>query len=279
MTLLSLLRETTAWLPLAVVIRLLTLRSKTRAYRWFMVMLLAGWVRDVVGLRVPVDSLGFDRLFAWTAPLIVIAESATALAAYITLAKLYRGIGIGHFGRKLCIASFGLAALFCCISLVWVWHTVCCYPSTVLWGMMIYDVGCCTLAGFLFGLVGFFSLLARPADQMPANTKWHIRLLGGYFLIQTLEVLLVTLLSTEVYQVVDGGVCILLDAIYLTWAVRLTQAGETVTWWPRPEADLRRQISETNSCALDAARALCDAGGHEVGASLARATGRPSCLE
>jgi hypothetical protein len=229
-------------------------------------MLGFGFLRDLV-LLVPSNYSSHSYALAWafTLPLLLLAQAAAAVSAYAAIAGLYANIG--HFAVRLFQGTLGMTALFCCVGLPFeTRHMV----GDEIWvrSLFLFDRWMNSLmAGGLVLAIAYLARFPRPLKVMPSNLVLHATLLSAYFGLYSIVPFVLNLVPLGGALWVQVALLASVLVLYAVWTARLSTEGQRREAWPKLDDRTLEQIEARN-------RALVEFGATFANSAVRHAAGR-----
>jgi hypothetical protein len=218
----------------------------------FAVMLAVSLVRDIGLLLIPYHSHLYALTWGYTLLVLLAVQAYAAVSTYRAIAQLYTKIdsfAVWLFGGCLLVA-----AALCCLGLPLEVTRISQGEAFLRSMFLAYRWNAALIAGALMLAVGYLWRFPSPMKRLPRNLVYHTCLLAAYFtsnailyLCENLFPLGGALLMERIHWIVACG-------LYLTWALKLSAAGNATEAWPPIDDRIVSFIEQRNQKALDLLR-------------------------
>lgn len=248
-----------AWLSiaaqLAIIVNLLRHKLVVR-YRPFLAMLTIGVVRDSFLLFLDPNTTTYCEVWAFTLVLWLVAQLATALSGYFTLASCYQGIG--SFAGWLFLSSIAVGWLICL--LVYRHVSAEAYFDYVMVAQSAETSSSLVLTCSAVLVAAFLTRFPSPFRKMPRNLICHLALLACFFGTTFVFEIAMTkgdgsgIGSDTWIRNVESVYFICINLCYTLWTILFSREGETALRWPGMEPNTREAIRDLNATLVRRAR-------------------------
>jgi hypothetical protein len=232
--------------------RILLARLWQRPFPSFAIMLAVGLLRDTWLMMIPYNSHRYAIMWSSTLVVLLAAQAWAAISTCRAISALYPKVG--RFGTWLFGGCLAAAAWLCCAGLPVELLRISGDEKFVRSMFLAYRWNAGLIAGALFLAIAYLGMFPAPAQRLPRNLLWHMWLLAAYFGSNTILYLCENLFPLGGAVMMERVHWVVACGLYLTWAVRLSAAGNQSEAWPGLDPAVSRFISERNRNALDLAR-------------------------
>ena len=239
--------DTILWVSIILPVVLLAKMYREKLivrYRWFSLMLMVGVARDVSLAALTPDSPMYEQVWVLTMIPFLLAQIVAAIAAYVSLAKFYTGIG--SFAGWL-YGSGTVAGLVICFAINEQAYDGTFYSQWVGFAAIAERSVATVLTCATIVTCAFLSLFPSPLRRMPANLIAHLALLTLFFALTSLfQFAIGNILDQPFERTVETAFLFLTCVCYVLWTVGFCKEGEHVLYWPDIDPAVRRQVHDLN---------------------------------
>ncbi|MBV9304429.1 MAG: hypothetical protein JOY53_20160 [Acidobacteriaceae bacterium] len=240
--------ETILWSSIALPVVLLAKMYRENLilrYPCFSIMLFVGVVRDVWLAALAPESALYSQIWVITMFPFLLSQIAAAIAAYVSLAKFYTGIGA--FAGWL-YAAGTIAGLVVSFAINHHAYDGAFYSPWVGFAAIAERSVATVLTCATVATCAFLSRFPSPLQRMPSNSIAHLSLLTVFFGLTSLfQFAIGNILEQALERTVETAFLFLTCVCYILWALIFSEQGEYVLHWPDIDPAVRHQVQQLNT--------------------------------
>ncbi len=222
-------------------------------YKWLMLMLAIGLLRDLWLNRLDADTESYQRIWACTLVPYLCVQVLCGAGAYFKLAQLYQGMG--RFAGWLYFASVLLAEVLFFGFHHWAKDSLYalfisrCFDAEQ--SIAVINTGAIVLVAL------FLWRFPRPLEKLPRNIIRHLSAMTVFFgLTAVFQIVMSSMEDQSAIRVVERVFFALGDLCYLGWMLMLRKGGDAGEEWPCLEASIVEEIRVLDQSAVEVAGQL-----------------------
>jgi hypothetical protein len=211
-------------------------------FRALGVMLGVVLVRDGVVSIPSYNTHAYAVAWAWTLPVLLIAQVWAGLDTLRAVARLYPKIG--RFAVRLFLTCLAITVVVCGLGLPLELHRLRGEEAALRALFLLHRSVDSWIAGTLVLVAVFFARFPAPLKQPPRNLVVHTILLSLYFSGYATLFFIENLASLGSVVLAERLEYVLIVSLYSAWTMCLSKKGETSEPWPEIDVMVLRSLPQ-----------------------------------